>query len=1014
MKEVEIRAQSNMEELTPIQSELTGNFNPPTLEVRGDIYMPGGPGNGEIGQRPEEVNIVSKIEKPQVESHEQSTQGASLKVTPEKIEQARKDWEKFNAGRTLSVGEKGTQEKLIETGASPMPGGSGAEQNGENGNQENIAPKDQAPEIKPGRATWHTQGGDKEINVRGVDPNMPEFLIVEQDGITLRAPISEVEFTQEGGSGGREPPKKPPTETASPPEPEDNGGDESQPEETTEDNGQNSEVVYLGTYSDPELKKIVTGITADDLRERLVLAVMTKRVAKLIESGKVDFQEGNKLLKRLTEIERKTYGSEDEFRGFYLQEADKKIIRKAGGPQEWLDLQFDILYDLTQEGQEMSSPMISNMQTLAQEASRYITQEQDRKIAKNFEAQFTIRLNLMQMRTAMGYKDIESVKGAAYKLGVHGLFTGMALEEGRVESMYNRLQELMQSERLKLPEFHLTPELASQMQDKIIAEQLDLADKGGLFEGKTEADIRRAVRTAYDVLVSSQRLGVIVARGKHLRHDEAYLSDPIGPLSLYNWEELLTAKFGLFNANSQEFLKELKLEMANFTIEEEKDPDKKKKYLAMNPKEKEEFGAKLMRDLFKVPDFFSSGWRIQSMLESLEEREEIKNSENFALFMRLKDPRFRDKNLYPDEGKQAIADIWKKIVEYKPDEIVGMFREADPNNEKLNKLYESIHTVDDTLIPTPEDVGKGITTYDKFKDKYAGAIRLLRENGFRQNPPVQINMANLDDEQKAIINRAMGDVGAGDRVQKIFAVMQEYINRDGMVEDIQSGHKFAGMLERTLIVDDALLHKMEDTEGGKYTALSKKYSNEQGGDSLVRSWNDHENGAKALQALVGFIQHGNDPEKNQKFAEEFAEFTSQYNGMSEKARAYRFTRGTYLKLARQNIFVDALGFVRLPFRIKTSPIQRIFGPETITNSIDESRAILDHEQYLFVGSVKTEELDNPDKVKEAMKFFYDMEKELDVKAKGTSKRRGITFLAWLMVFFGMEINELRKKVMDQK
>ena len=90
----------------------------------------------------------------------------------------------------------------------------------------------------------------------------------------------------------------------------------------------------------------------------------------------------------------------------------------------------------------------------------------------------------------MGYKDIENVKGAAFKLGVHGMLTGLGLEDGRVEAMFNRLQELMQSERLKLQNFHLTPEAASRLQEKIIDEQTGLIDAGGIFEGKEKQMLR--------------------------------------------------------------------------------------------------------------------------------------------------------------------------------------------------------------------------------------------------------------------------------------------------------------------------------------------------------------------------------------------------------------------------------------------------------------------------------------------------------------------------------------------
>ena len=47
---------------------------------------------------------------------------------------------------------------------------------------------------------------------------------------------------------------------------------------------------------------------------------------------------------------------------------------------------------------------------------------------------------------------------------------------------------------------------------------------------------------------------------------------------------------------------------------------------------------------------------------------------NFALFMRLNDPRFDDEKLHPEGKDKAISNVWAKIVQYKPDEIIGMYR----------------------------------------------------------------------------------------------------------------------------------------------------------------------------------------------------------------------------------------------------------------------------------------------------------------------------------------------------
>lgn len=980
------------EQIRPVQSELTINSNPPTLDVRGprqgrgkDIYMPE-PGNGEIGQQPDlkKASGEQKINKPIT---------SDKFLTPEEIEEARKEWEEFNKDRVLDIVEKKTQQEMIDMGIGP---------------------------VGRGAATWKTKDEDRPINITGYlgkGPDGRDYVSIE--GSTTGVPLDEIEYPQEtvgnvpkpagevGGEGG-EPPKEPPTETAAPQEPEN---------ENTEEQDSTGRKIDLEGYKEDKLKNIIKEHNNEEgkfEKEDLAryLDELRRGVRELRDAGSIDADEANKLISEFnTRIVRAFMASGDRERyGFYLM--NKDVIELGKDPIVWLDSQFDILYKLTQEGQELNSPLVNRMQNVVGDAITYV-QYNKPELLDRFQSLFTVRFNLIQMRTAMGYKDIESVKSSAFKLGVHGLFLGLGLENGRVESMFNRFQEIMQSERLKLPEFHLTPEIASKLQEKLIKEQLEMATEGGLFgapqkEGETiehlrdriKLDVVRAVRTAYDIFVSSQRMGVIVARGKHLPGAEAYFSDPIGPLNLYNYEEMLTAKFGFFSLEQQGFLRALKLEIADYYIKDGQI------FGITTEDQKEEYGAKLFRDLFKVPDFFTSGWRIQGMLQSLEERLGKEKAQDFALFMRLKDPRANDNE------KQLV---WEKIIKYKPEEIIGMFREADSKSlEGINGVYSAItNNIDPSLKPTSDEVSNGITVYDKFKDEYAPVIRFLREQGFRQNPPTQIDFANLNSDQKAVIDRLKGD-GAGERVEKIFAKMQEYINRDKMVNSILTDHKFAGMLERTWIIDDALLSKMEDTVGGEYIPLSKKFSTEQGGDSLVRSWNDHENAAKAMQALIAFIKNGENSEENIKAAQTFAESINQYNGEGEKARAYAFTRGTYLKLALQNIFLDGMGIRKAPLRIRTTEIERIFGPQAKTISRDEAREILDHERTWFTANVKRDELKNQESVEKAAKLFHYMEMNLEATLGGAIKRRAITFIAFIFLAFGVEINEFRKKLTDVK
>src|SRR3989344_2243810 len=684
-------------------------------------------------------------------------------------------------------------------------------------------------------------------------------------------------------------------------------------------------------------------------------------------------------------LDARTAARQERF-GFYLQPADIDILRED--PVKWLDAQFAVLYKLTQEGQELISPIINNLQTVASEAMRYV-QYNSPYFLDEFQRLFTTRFNLIQMRTVIGYKSIESIKQTAYRLQIHGLMYGMSLEEGRVGSMFNRLNELLEDERLKSENMHVFPETVNRLQDKLIEEQDRLRDKDGIFAGKEREDIVRAVRTAFDIFVSSQRMAVIVARGKHLTELDAYFGDPAsGPLNVYNLDDLLTGKFGIYNIHEEEFLKEIELDMARDSLIKK----------GINPKsiseqERIDLGIRLFRDIFVVPDFFSFGWRIKGILDALEERLGEEGAKDLALFMRLR-------NAKEEERKDA----WGKIAKYRPEEIVRLFRERD--NGRLDALYEGLKTIDNTLTLTAEEEAQGVTIYDKFKDKYASSLNILREQGFQKDLPEQIDMSNLTQEQKEVLNRVLEDQQAGNKVVQIFVQMQNFISGQNMINALVNDTKFEDVYNRTLLVDDALLDKLESDrwrvgdEEATVMPLSKRYGADQGGDAYVRMWGDTENGMRAAQNLVKFIKTENGEERS-KFAMEFADAASLYNGEQQRAKGIRYTIGTFLNLSKSDFIWDALGIGKLPFRRAMSRIEKIYGPQAQPKSRDELRKELDQIHSILVFHANTEE----EKL-EAARFYKDLEGLLEVTAKDAVKRRAASLLFYLILAAIIEGYEL--------
>ena len=120
---------------------------------------------------------------------------------------------------------------------------------------------------------------------------------------------------------------------------------------------------------------------------------------------------------------------------------------------------------------------------------------------------------------------------------------------------------------------------------------------------------------------------------------------------------------------------------------------------SMSREDKIELGTRLFRDLFLVPDFFSSSWRVQGILKSIESSR-FENAQDFGLFLRLKDP--------VGEGRERVrarAQIWDKMAGYRPEEIIRLFKERD--NGQLEGLYAQLGRWDDYLRLTDEE--KNIT-----------------------------------------------------------------------------------------------------------------------------------------------------------------------------------------------------------------------------------------------------------------------------------------------------------------
>lgn len=1137
--------------------DLTKQLANPTLRVKGEIFMEEQPDMSPTDSQPTELDHIPEASPKNVSKIlgqepnkllEQPIPANKLKATStEELSRAYLDLLKFSSsleeGQTF--GEKG------ETAAKFMPV-----------NAQII----------------------NELQLRGVDIKKL-FLQAVEEAVRRGSRIGSIGAADDVPGAGE--PPSPPTSSGEPEgsPPKKNIIDVTKLTDPNAINLANQINLLEGTFLNER-------ILEDFYKEALKLANVADRQAMLDSIGRV--ADGVRTDNTQQMHEQQANAEQQRF-GFYLQANDLEQLR--GNPTGWLDSQFNILYKFAQQGQELTSPIISNMQTVYSEAIRYL-QYTDSKDFDQFQLGFTIRFHLIQNRVMIGHKNIEQIGEAARQLGLNGLLYAMSMENGKVGAMFNRMNEFLEDERLALnKEHHVTPELAFKLQKTLIDEQMDFARKGvssfGNLKGIPEAevkddfaraekmtdrqikedkgmsvdqkerimkiksvnaDITRAVRTAHDVFVCSQRMGVIVARGRRLTGDEAYFSDPAGVFNVYNIEDLLWSKFEMYTAEQHEFVNRLKLAMAENNVTKRRDwkdlspQDRNRlmqKWKNLPEPERLDLGRRLFRDIYLIPDFFTSGWRIKGITDSLQERfeevesrksieellltteekaeysklssdnekKEYKNkmmvkragekSGDFALFMRLK---YSGKD---DEKLIDTREIWKKIAKYRPDEIVRIFRERavikDNVDGDLGNLYQKMGGIDSSLLKFSEDeLKRGVTTYDKFKERYGGALRLLREkalgNGNSKDLPFQLDIAKITSDSdseghkmeayKNIANEALGEEGT-QRLVNLFKVMQEDIGiRDGNGKDVifsqehtlnyeklkkeladkkdqikaeeekwvnqdtvdlkekekleeekrriseeiarferdnfhdkinklLTDPRFEDVYKRTLLVDDALLGELEGDnfrgnlgkDGKPFTKLSAKFSTDNEGDSLKRSWNDHLNAQKATVGLLQFIT-SEDPEKKIEGAKEFAARTSDYNGLSARVDCIRYTIGTLLDLSKKDYLWDLLAFEKGPLRTPISEMQRIMGAQAKSFSRDELRQQMDHLRELLTGPLSKDEAEIYQKMsphdrlelrEKRARVYVDLERVLEATTKDKVKMTALTFLIYLLLATGGEI-----------
>lgn len=412
------------------------------------------------------------------------------------------------------------------------------------------------------------------------------------------------------------------------------------------------------------------GVDFDDLKRE---ADKIMNLQSLDPNNPITSEQRQDLIRQLSkkgqEIAEARMNNPDRF-GFYLETQDLRELDED--PIAWLDSQFGQIYNLSRLGNELDSPALQRAQTEVQEASAYLLKKfgkfrkegiknakdvdqanQDSKLLLEFNETFMIRLNLIFARTAIDQRNMEQIQGAVGRLRTLGFAGAQAFDNGAVGAMYNRMEAMLGNLRLAEGgrEHHLNPMSLNKLQERTVDEQIKLAKEGvGIFADKykdilldpkkrlnaddvLKREITRSVRTAYDILVVSQRVAIVAARGNYRGDRQQYFSDNGGAFAVFNLEQMTINKWDLLNHEEQEFFDFLKLDMA---INNKKGVD----VSGLTREQLLDLGGRLFRDLYVVPDFYSSSWRMNGMRDQLGRVIQYKAENDKMIEKLIEDPNF--------------------------------------------------------------------------------------------------------------------------------------------------------------------------------------------------------------------------------------------------------------------------------------------------------------------------------------------------------------------------------------
>lgn len=803
------------------------------------------------------------------------------------------------------------------------------------------------------------------------------------------------------------------------------------------------EIPSEASFSDPALVDIIASVRGAGkgiISDSAYVDELEERARAVENSSPESAEEARELLEYLgglkEDIQTVRISTSAEARGiFQLSLTSDEMDRIEADPIAWLDDQMDELYAVAKQGSELDSPFVNSIQSRVDAGGRFLQTtmigKDNPEVVEELSTTFLNRLNLLFARSTIQQKNMEGIGGIAKRVQMQGLMNTLRFDKGLVNKMHNRINQLYDDTRIALNhEHHITPDAHSKIQQQVIDEYFDLISKDDALlaevgatkfmskarkEKVARATIRRSTRTAYDHFVASQREAVIVARGDALPFDgglEGILADPSALFQMFNFEQLLIAKFGSLNFEEQEFFQAVKRRYAESILKGKKvnikdwaadrikiDPHIQKHaeehHIDSTVAALEDYGAELVKDLLGVNDLYSSGWKLDEFMKQLDDNmafnlaknKGIKLSElsaedkqaayekakEFALFMRLraihaggktqKAPGDNDRDETKDKEKRKV---WAKIAQYKPEEVVKMFREhGDAAGEEMKAVNQAFIEAGITL--DEKDHARHFTLYDKFREDYAGALSIVREQGYASDIPEQVDFSQIMSHPRyaEILNKTLGE-GEAQKIATLFGKLSAFASDKSTVEKLMKDSRFSFVYIRTQTVEDGLLDRMEldgDDETGRITTLSKKLSVEPGGDAYVRTFNDAAAAAEAHGAFLTFLM-AESTEDKLKAARTAAGAVKKYRDPTVGALAFRYTFGSYLLMGNiadgnwlsKGTILELADIKKLPANKAINELQRIFGHQAPAfNNDDLNHYLLEYKNDLIKGGHNKEE-----------------------------------------------------------